>query len=190
MFERFSGAARDVVVRAREEAKRLDHHYIGTEHLLLALLDDQSGRTATVLRRRGLTAAGVRDAIGRHTKASEVLGAADADALRSIGIDLDAVRAKVEATFGPDALRPPTPVRRGLFRKGFDTDRLTRRAAKTLELALRYAIHQGSKVITTDHLLLGILREGEGLAVKIMVAAGINVTDLRDDLTGGAGKVA
>src|SRR5262245_27581366 len=112
MFERLSGATRDVVIFAREEAKRLGHRFIGTEHLLLALMDRRAGHTSALLQELGLTQDAVRAAIRSHTAALDALGSVDAEALRSIGIDLDVVRSTLERTFGPDALRPPASHRR------------------------------------------------------------------------------
>ena len=107
MFERFTQDARQVVVEAQDEARRLHHGRIGTEHLLLALLMRKTP-TAAVLVRHGLT----RDAVTQSVMGYVGSGALDADALTSLGIDLDAVRTTVEASFGPGALdveghRPP-----------------------------------------------------------------------------------
>lgn len=181
MIERFTVPARETVARARQEAIDMHHGFIGTEHLLLALLDERSGRPAGVLRAAGLTPHGVRAAIHRQVEGN-ALGATDAEALKAIGIDLDAVRGTVEATFGPGALRPPAPGRKGLFRKGFSMSRISKRGRKVLELALREAVHAKSNEITTDFLLLGLLREGEGLAVRIMVDAGVDLVDVRRQL--------
>jgi Clp amino terminal domain, pathogenicity island component len=106
MLERFTGDARGVLTGAREGALRLGHDWIGCEHLLLALAATGGG-VGTVLRDQGITPERVRlEAVrlagaGRGASLSDVL---DRDALASIGIDLDAVRGKVEAAFGPGAL--------------------------------------------------------------------------------------
>jgi hypothetical protein len=99
MFERFSEKAREVVVRSQEAARDLHHGHIGTEHLLLALIEARDSVAYTVLSEAGLTAAGVRKDIKRFF-------GQDAEALESIGIDLDAVRAKIEESFGAGALDP------------------------------------------------------------------------------------
>src|SRR5689334_7473145 len=107
MFERFTDQARELVKAAQEEARGLGHGFIGTEHLLLAMLRPASGATATILADAGLTAERVRADIGRMLGDWTVsLGRSDAAALEAIGIDLDAVRAKIEETFGPGALDP------------------------------------------------------------------------------------
>ena len=106
MFERFSDGARLVVAQAQAEARRLGHHYIGCEHLLLAAAEASEPASA-VLREQGVTPerveAEILRTIGRG-HAADPLGGLDREALAAIGIDLDAVRARIEATFGPDAL--------------------------------------------------------------------------------------
>ncbi len=117
MFERFTTQAREVVTAAQEEARELGHRYIGTEHLLLALLGPHRGGGAAVMAGAGLDRERVRASITGLVGPS-ALGASDAAALRSIGIDLDAIRAKLEQHFGPGALDCEPPVRpRGLFRR-------------------------------------------------------------------------
>jgi len=111
MFERFSDAARHVVVQAQKDARRLGHHHIGCEHLLLAAAaaGDPAGE---VLRDHGVTPERVEveilRTIGRGQMAGP-LGGLDREALAFIGIDLDVVRARIEAAFGPDALTRALP---------------------------------------------------------------------------------
>jgi ATP-dependent Clp protease ATP-binding subunit ClpA len=171
MFERFTTGAREAVQRARAERQALGHRFIGTEHLLLGLLDEGAGGAYAVLHRNGLHRDGVRAEV-RRLSSSAPLGEADAEALRTIGIDLDEVRARVEEEFGEGALQAPSPQRQG----GGD---FSRRAKKVLELSLREAIHLKHRSIGPEHLLLGMLREGEGLALKIMHDAGLRLDDLR-----------
>jgi ATP-dependent Clp protease ATP-binding subunit ClpA len=173
MFERFTTEAREVVRRAQDEREALGHRFVGTEHLLIGLLDEGAGGAYAVLHRAGLSRDQVRAEVRRLTS-SAPLGEADAEALRTIGIDLDEVRARVEETFGEGALAPPpsssSEVRRGAF---------SRRAKKVIELSLREAIHLHHRAIGPEHLLLGLLREGEGLALKIMHDAGLPLDQLR-----------
>jgi ClpA/ClpB-like protein len=134
-FKRFSFRARRAVVLAQEEARRLRHDYLGTEHLVLGLLAE-----------------------------GESLGA---QALTGAGITLDAARAGVEEITGlgqttPNGHIPFTP-----------------RAKKVLELALREALHLGHHSIGTEHILLGLLRDGEGLGVQVLVAEGAQPDQLR-----------
>ena len=106
MFERFAPDARTIVVHAQEHARRLGHHYIGCEHLLLALVSTNQLASA-VLREHGLTPHRVEEEIVRQAglgAGSRLFGTLNRDALASIGIDLDAVRARIEESFGPDAL--------------------------------------------------------------------------------------
>ena len=111
------------------------------------------------------------------------LGDEDAEALQAIGIDLPAVRAKIEEVFGPGALDfPGVPARRGLLhRRGKQPGRVpfTARAKKVLELAVREAVRRGQRYIGTEHLLLGLLREGHGLASVLITEAGLSLDDLR-----------
>lgn len=106
MFERFAPDARTAVAHAQEHARRLGHHYIGCEHLLLGLVStDQPA--SEVLREHGVTPARLEEEIVRQVglgAGSLLFGTLDRDALASIGIDLDAVRARVEESFGPEAL--------------------------------------------------------------------------------------
>jgi ATP-dependent Clp protease ATP-binding subunit ClpA len=188
MFERFTQQARMVVVRAQDEARTLGHRFIGTEHLLLGMLGEENGIAAGVLRDAGVRAEAVRAEIRRLVDGDdEPLGEQDTEALRAIGIDLDAVRAQVERTFGPGALdaRPePGPKRRWLGRRNQQGPRtghipFSKRAKKVLELSLREATQLRHGYIGSEHILLGLLREGEGLAAKILHDAGLSLPELR-----------
>lgn len=189
MFERFSAGARDVVVRAKQEAQRLGQPAIGTEHLLLALLRDDAGIAYAVLHDAGLDATRVRGEIERRVGSpAKILSDDDAAALRTIGIDLDAVLERIERTFGPEALQPPPPRRRGLLRRVLGDEavpgpgrpsRFTARAKKVLELALREAVRLDHRRIGSEHILLGLVREGDGLAAKILTDSGVDPADLR-----------
>ena len=124
MFERFTNRARHVVVLAQEEARGLQHNYIGTEHILLGLLGEPGGVAAQALDRFGMTLAGAREEV----KAI-------------IGIGKGAVSGHI----------PFTP-----------------RAKKTLELALREALQLNHNYIGTEHILLGVIREGEGVGAQVL----------------------
>ena len=175
MFERFSDDARSVVRLAQEEARRLRHPFIGTEHILLALLDEGHGPAAQSLLGQGLRATQVRDRIARLVPPDG--DPLDAEALATLGIDLDRVREVTEASFGPGALSPKGPSRhRGHIP-------FSRRAKKTLELSLREALRLGHTYIGSGHILLGVLREGEGLGARVLADAGVDLTVLRDDVT-------
>ena len=196
MFERFTESARAVVRGAVDEARALDHRYIGTEHLLLAMLRPERGLAATVLAGAGVTHDEVLAGIAHRLGQQRQFGPGDADALRSIGIDLDAVVQAIEANFGPQALYLPPDVRR---RHRLDPRHVLRRrrrqpqpprprgnhypfaprSKKMLELSLRESLQLGSKNIGSEHLLLGLIREGEGLAARVLVDAGHPLDDLR-----------
>jgi ATP-dependent Clp protease ATP-binding subunit ClpA len=201
MFERFTTAARGVVIGAQHEARRLNHSYIGTEHLLLALLRPDSGAPYEVLTHAGLDAATARASIERlvsagHRPDTTPLGDDDAAALQAIGIDLAAIRAKLEEAFGPGALDPPPRPQRGLFGRQRKPLRigghmpLTGRAKKSLELSLREAIALQHKWIGAEHLLLGLLREGNGLASIVIRTAGIDAAELRRRTVASLDKAA
>jgi ATP-dependent Clp protease ATP-binding subunit ClpA len=178
MFERFSRAAREVVVQARQEAQALGHRHLGTEHLLLAMVSRPGGA------HDALVAAGLsRERVAAVIADTTVLGAADADAVKTVGIDLDAVLSRITETFGPDALRRAVPGRRR--RVG-----VTPRVKKVLALALREAVHLGSNTIGTEHVLLGILRDGNGRASRIITGAGIDPASLRRAVVDGLSKAA
>ncbi|MEV4561919.1 Clp protease N-terminal domain-containing protein [Kitasatospora sp. NPDC049285] len=177
MFERFSDAARRTVELSRAEAERMHHEYIGTEHLLLGLLNQPQDPAARVLARFGLDLAGGRSAVARLLGAPD--DAQDGMALAAIGVDLAAVREAVEATFGPGALDAPAPAARRSRRGG---PRFTDRAKKVLELSLRAAVGQGVRRIEAGHLLLGTVREGGGLAVRVLRESGVDLADLEREV--------
>jgi hypothetical protein len=225
MFERFTSSARNVVVGAQRSAVELGHPYIGTEHLLLGLLDPASGGSAEILHAAGVQRERVLAEIDRLRAAGAppLLGPADVEALRAIGIDVDAVVAAIEASFGPGALhatrvpewtswtqrlhrrtrwlRPRFVLRRWRRRRDHRRDRCREvrlrqeygvrqeargghrpfvpRSKKVLELSLREAIRLRHHHIGPEHILLGLLREGDGLAAQVLVETGISLDDLR-----------
>ena len=161
MFERFTDRARRVVVLAQEEARLLNHNYIGTEHLLLGLVAQETP-TSAVLIGHGLTRATVLESV------TALVG------------DLDAVRDRVEDTFGPGALDDPA-WRHSATASGHVP--FSPRAKKVLELSLREALALKHRHIADGHIALGLLREGEGLAMKVLHDRGIDALELRRDLT-------
>jgi ATP-dependent Clp protease ATP-binding subunit ClpA len=178
MFERFTDEARQVVKLAQGNARRLRHNHIGTEHLLLGILEQPDTVSARVLNRHGLDHEQASAAVVRVLGTLPV-GDLDADALEAIGIDLSAVREKVEAVFGPGALdRHPSRDRRGGLVSGRSIP-FTPRAKKTLELSLREALALKSRDIRDGHILLGLLREGDGLGARILTDAGIDFPTLQ-----------
>jgi ATP-dependent Clp protease ATP-binding subunit ClpC len=138
MFERFTDRARRVVVLAQEEARMLNHDYIGTEHLLLGLIREGEGYAAK--------------------------------ALESLGISLDAVRQQVEEIIGQGQQAPSGPVP------------FTPRAKKVLELSLRESVQLGHNSIGPEHILLGMLREGDGVAAQVLVALGADLNRVRQQV--------
>lgn len=180
MFERFTTEARQVVVDAQREARDLGHTWIGTEHLLLAVLSQESSPVQATLAELGVTHADVR-----HHVVDERSGpSGDEEALRDLGIDLDEVRRRVEASFGPGALDDQG---RRQGSRWFERRRqcaggrhipFTRRAKMSLELALREALDLSSKEITSAHLVLGTMRAG-GLAARAVAARGVTPEEVR-----------
>jgi ATP-dependent Clp protease ATP-binding subunit ClpC len=136
MFERFTDRARRVVVLAQEEARMLDHNYVGTEHILLGLIHEGEGVAAK--------------------------------ALESLGISLEAVRQQVEEIIGRGQQAPSGHIP------------FTPRAKKVLELSLREALQLGHNYIGTEHILLGLIREGEGVAAQVLVRLGADLNRVRE----------
>ena len=196
MFERFTGGARTAVVQAQEHARRLGHRYIGCEHLLLAAASTGEPASAA-LREHGVTPEGVEAEIVRLVglgQAASLFSALDREALASIGIDLDAVRARIEATFGteaftraaPDACRgnrpawPKSPMGRLLRRRRRSRAAagqyaspgtsptghipFTPRAKKSLEHSLREAKARHDSHIGVEHLTLALVAMDQGAA--------------------------
>ncbi|OKI61851.1 Clp protease N-terminal domain-containing protein [Micromonospora sp. CB01531] len=181
MFERFTDRARTVVRHAVDEARAEGRRPVGTEHLLLGVLADGDNLAVRLLAQAGVRAEDLRAAVARHTAGGvDGLGEADAAALREIGIDLAAIVARIEESFGPDALREAAPPpRRRWGRRRPDDGRFSPRAKKVLELSLREAIRLRHHHIGTEHILLGLLREGNGLAALVLTEAGADLDDLR-----------
>ncbi|QIS06433.1 Clp protease [Nocardia brasiliensis] len=183
MFERFSRAARTAVVIAQEDARELRSPTIEVQHLLLGLLAQGEADLRGVLAAAGLTHAGVMRALADNGK-NAPLGADDAEALRSIGIDLDAVRESLEANFGSDALERAVPEeRRGLFGRGRNSGHIpfTREAKKVLELSLREALARKDKSIESGHVLLGILRAPNQTTERLLGGSG-SIDELRSQV--------
>jgi ATP-dependent Clp protease ATP-binding subunit ClpA len=192
MLERFTSSARQVAMAAREERQRMHHASVGTEHLLLALLDSRSGAPSVLLHDAGITREHVIAEIERLVDPRyEVLGDGDAAALEAIGIDLDTVRAKVEEVFGPGSFEPPVPPpRRGLLRRRPGGGSFSTRAKKVLELSLREAVALHHNFIGSEHILLGLLRENGGLAARILADAGVDFDRLRQQTVEALKKAA
>ena len=166
------------MVVAQTEARSLRHTHLGTEHLLLGLAGVDASVSARILRGFGLEPEGLRASVLRVAEGGDAgIARADAEALGSLGIDLDEVRERIEETFGPGALDRPVRHARSRGRCGWSFEPygrlpVTPRAKKVLELALREARHLGHGAIGTEHLLLGIVREGDGVAARILAEAG------------------
>ena len=198
MFERFTHGAREVVVGAQHEARELQQSPIGTQHVLVSLLADPEGSVAQALAVDGVDQRFVRAEIIRRVPADAAPDTAtlfdrdaeDREALKAIGIDLDKVRKAIEENFGPGSLRLPQagPKRRKLFGRSFgESPRghipFSPRSKKVLELSLREAIRLKHNFIAPEHILLGMIREGQGLAMQILAERGVDLNRLRDVAT-------
>ncbi|MFG2821962.1 Clp protease N-terminal domain-containing protein [Kitasatospora sp. NPDC048365] len=177
MFERFADGARRVVTGAEAEARSLRHEYIGTEHLLLGVLAQPGDPAAAVLVRAGLDVESGRRAVVRLLGGPP--GEVDGAALAAIGVDLAAVREAVEAGFGPGALDGPAGGGRRPKRGG---PRFGARAKQVMVLSLRAATGRGDRRIEVGHLLLGLLREGNGLAVRVIRDHGLDLADVEREV--------
>ena len=140
----------------------MGHNFIGTEHVLLGLALEKDGVAGTVLARAGLTEDAIRAEILHIIGSPDIT---DAEALKSIGIDLEEVLATVSASFGEDAL---TFSNRRSRRPMVGAPPFTPRTKKVIELALREALTLKHNYIGTEHLLLAIVREGDGVAAQIL----------------------
>lgn len=173
MFERFAKDARDAVVHAPDEARTLGVARIGPEHVLLGAVRTSDTVAAQALGRLGVSHATLLAAVRAlppHT--------IDAEALAGIGVDLEAVRAQVEASFGPGAL---DAVRASATPKGhvpFDAD-----AKKLLEVSLREAIRCKHRRIDSGHLLLAAVRLDDTSAYRALAALGVGPAQVRDAVT-------
>jgi ATP-dependent Clp protease ATP-binding subunit ClpA len=167
MFERFSRNARVSVVLAQEVARELDADEIRPEHLLVGVLQSAGRDLSSLLGSYGLTAEGIRGRLAAADSPGEESFDDDAEALRSIGIDLRKVRDSVARTFGADAfdnaLRKSGRRRR---RRGHIP--LTKPAKKVLELALREALAHKDNWIGCEHIMLGILRGGDRFTLSLI----------------------
>jgi ATP-dependent Clp protease ATP-binding subunit ClpA len=164
MFERFTSGARRSVALAQDEARTLYSDHVGTDHLLIAVAAEPHGLGGRILRDLGATPDELRDDARRLCGP----GSIDPEALATLGIDLDEVRRRVEESFGPGALDPPS-------RCGDPSGSLpfAPESKKTLEVALRYAVHFGDDFIGSEHLLLALTRVSEGAAAQLLGERGI-----------------
>jgi ATP-dependent Clp protease ATP-binding subunit ClpA len=176
-FKRFHTDARQTVLLARDNAKRLGAPEIRTEHLLLGLLDDANKAddniARRILERHGLTYGSAYDMVKRMDPNPPL----DAQALEAIGIDLESVRDKLEAVFGKGVLDEPKQSPMRGRRRAFARD-----SRKTLELSLRESIALRSNYIGTGHLLLAMIRADDG-AARVIQQAGIDPKALREEVT-------
>jgi ATP-dependent Clp protease ATP-binding subunit ClpA len=173
MFERFTKGAREAVIGAQREARKLGHAHIGTEHLLLAVLNPHAGLAASAVRAADVTHEDAERVVAEQVgTGAEELGPADADALRRIGIDLDEVRRTVEAAFGPGALE----ARRRARKRHMP---FTSNAKKVMEIALREALGLQHNYIGPEHILLGLIRCDGSTALRVLAALDITPETIR-----------
>ncbi|MCC9196721.1 Clp protease N-terminal domain-containing protein [Arthrobacter sp. zg-Y820] len=184
MFERFSPAARAAVIGAQEQARQLGDHEITADHLLLGILDGGDNPAARALHRLGIG----HDAVAQRAQG---LGAADAQALEAIGVDLEAIRTSAEASFGPGALDQPRHRRSGLLgRRSGGHIPFTASAKAVLEQSLRQAIALGDKVIGAEHLLLGMVAGDNDQAARTLRALGAEPARVRSEVLRELGRAA
>jgi ATP-dependent Clp protease ATP-binding subunit ClpA len=179
MFERFDGDARSAVARAKAEAIRTGHAEIGTEQLLVGLAAGP-GLAADVLTAAGIGRAELRALIPPGGAAR--LEPLDAEALASIGIDLDTVSRATDAAFGPGSLTR-TRTRRRVRRRRASSPRLDESTKAIFTLALHAAQRLGHNHISSGHLLLGVLDQPASPAVATLRAAGADISALRQQVT-------
>jgi ATP-dependent Clp protease ATP-binding subunit ClpA len=186
MFGAFTEEARQVVVRAHAEAHRLGHPFLGNEHLLYGLAG-AGGATGQLLRGHGISTERVEAEFLRLI--DQPVTALDPEALRAIGIDLDAVTERVEATFGPGALAAaaPTAVRVRHRWRPFRGRRrghlpFTRRTISCLERSCSEARRLHHDHLGVEHLALGLLADAGGVPPRILAAIGVSPAELRAEI--------
>jgi ATP-dependent Clp protease ATP-binding subunit ClpA len=184
MFEGFSDAARQAVVVARSEAMRAGQPTIGCEHLLLALLIEQRGAAGQALTAAGLNLADLQAQVAARATGTDGTdgddGPLDAEALASLGIDLDTVRRAADAAFGRGALDRAAPAPSTGWTLG--RKRMTAEAKKSLQLALQATVALRQRQITTGHLLVGIIDQQDNAALRLLTEAGADAGALRADV--------
>jgi hypothetical protein len=180
MFERFDEDARGAVVRARSEAIRTGQAEVGTEQLLVGLASGR-GPAAGALEAAGAGVAQLRKLIPAGGGPGG-LAPLDAEALASIGIDLDTVSRATDAAFGPGSLTR-TRARRRVRRRRGSSPRMAEPAKAALALALHAALRLGHHHISSGHVLLGVLDQPASGAASILEAAGVDVAALRAQVT-------
>lgn len=176
MFGPFTDEARSVVADAHRAAHRMGHPFLGCEHMMMSC-GTSAGPAGDVLREHGLTPAAVEDSLRSLLGADDGI---DADALADIGIDLDAVRSRVEATFGPGALSPERPRQRRRPVRGHLP--LTGRAASCLRLSAREAHRYGNDQTGVEHLVLALTSATGGLTPRVAYHLGVDPAAVHDEL--------
>jgi hypothetical protein len=184
VFERFTEEARRVVVLAQEEARAAGDPCIDGAHLLLALTLT-GGPGGAALHAGGLDAGRVREALRATGAGSPADAALDAEALSTLGIDLDRVQRAAEAVFGSGALARPAR-RFGRRRRASGHLPFTRRAKEALTQSLRAALRRGDREITSRHLLIGVLVVGDDRTSAVLRRLGADPAALLRDAEGGA----
>jgi len=182
MFERFSRSARVAVVLAQEEARELNADEIRPEHLLVGVLQSAGRDLAGVLGGFGLTADAIRNRLSASGRQDDDSFESDAEALKTIGIDLRAVRDAVNRTFGPDAFDDALP-KSGRRRRRRGHIPFTKPAKKVLELALREALAHKDNWIGCEHIVLGILRGGDKFTLGL-ITEHVDAAQLRASVVG------
>jgi ATP-dependent Clp protease ATP-binding subunit ClpA len=174
MFEKFAQQARRAVAAAMSEARESGTSRIGCDHLLIGLAEARSGTAADSLAAAGLDVERLR-ALAEPQPAADPL---DPEALATVGIDLDAVRQAAESAFGPGALDRKDTARPGRSgRAGLTPD-----ARKAVELALRATRAGHHRSISSGHLLIGIIDQGDNAAVTMLTSANVRAADVRADV--------
>lgn len=180
MFERFTEKARLVVVGAQEEARKRGADGIRTEHLLASVYQVPESIGRIVLENCGVTAEFVEAELARQ--ATPPATPTQAEALATLGIDLDEVRRQVEDAFGPGALDRTRAARQGKEKKGWFAGGhlpFDRAAKKAMELSLREAIRLEHNYIGVEHIVLGLMHTETGLAHHILTAKGLTLETMR-----------
>lgn len=155
-----------------EEARRLGHNYVGTEHVLLVLIRRPEGVATAVLRQLGVSPDAVEAALGCWLGTGTSTAKIDPDALAALGIDFDAVRERLEESFGPGALERTRTACLGICPR--------------LKMALAYAVdHADGQPLADEHILLGMLSVPDSVAARVLANLGVSLESAQAAVAGG-----